>query len=142
MQKLGLDREQLSRLGIEILAQKGDTALKIQLHKTDELAHGPFSAIFNPDTKRWTLVDEQSSKVPSDVLGRGDPTSIATTNGDAEATTLTDWTAKLPDTDHVQFFRSTNWAATPLGALQTWRTSLRLAAYMLLADSRPACIFW
>lgn len=85
---------------------------------------------------------EMSLTGPSDFLTADDPTPLQVTSADKKATTALDWTAQLPATDHVAFFRSTNWAATPLGALQTWSASLRRAIYMLLADCRPACIFW
>jgi PAS domain-containing protein len=52
-----------------------------------------------------------------------------------------DWTASLPQTDHIRFFRNTNWAATSLGPLETWNHSLRLFAGFVLADSRAACLW-
>ena len=142
MQTLGLDRASLDRPDIELLAQKGDTALKIRLALADGIGHGPLSAVFNSDTKSGAVVKEQSLNVPRAFLNMEDPSPMEATSDEVKASTSTDWTAKLPVTDHVQFFRSTKWTATPLGALQTWSTSLRLAIYMLLADSRPACIFW
>jgi hypothetical protein len=78
----------------------------------------------------------------SDVLSAEQSPPAKATGADAITNISTDWTAKLPTTAHVEFFRSTNWAATPLGTLQTWSASLRRAVYMLLADCRPACIFW
>jgi len=53
-----------------------------------------------------------------------------------------DWTDTLPDDDHVRFFKTTDWAATPLGPLDGWSTALRLYIFQLLSDSRPACIYW
>jgi hypothetical protein len=79
---------------------------------------------------------------PSDLLTVHDSSPLRVTGADKKPNTVIDWTAQLPATDHIAFFRSTNWAATSLGALQTWSASLRRAIYMLLADCRPACIFW
>ena len=53
-----------------------------------------------------------------------------------------DWTRSLPETDHVRFFRSTNWAATALGPIKDWGIALRLHTHTLFADSRSACIYW
>lgn len=53
-----------------------------------------------------------------------------------------DWTSDLPDSDHVQFFKNTNWAATHLGPLESWGLALRLHTFTTFADSRPACLYW
>lgn len=53
-----------------------------------------------------------------------------------------DWTEVLPRIQHVQFFRDTNWSATPLGPLQSWSSLLRQMTRFLMSDSRPASMFW
>ncbi|CAD6448745.1 04b207cb-7464-4184-be93-e9a48a92aab6 [Sclerotinia trifoliorum] len=53
-----------------------------------------------------------------------------------------DWTLDLPDSQHAQFFRSTDWAATPLGPLESWGLALRLHTFTTFSDSRPACLYW
>jgi hypothetical protein len=55
---------------------------------------------------------------------------------------LFDWTDDLPNTDHVRFFRETNWGETDLGPLVNWDPVLRLYTRMVLADSRAACLWW
>ncbi|KAF2106850.1 hypothetical protein BDV96DRAFT_654410 [Lophiotrema nucula] len=55
---------------------------------------------------------------------------------------LHDWTASLPDTEHVRFFRDTDWARSKLGHYAQWPESLRLLAGMVLADSRAAVLWW
>lgn len=52
------------------------------------------------------------------------------------------WADYIPTTDHVRFFRETDWEKTPMGRLQEWETALRLQVFMVLADSRPACLYW
>ena len=52
------------------------------------------------------------------------------------------WTAGLPRTDHVEFFKATNWAATALGPLEDWNLALRLHTHTMFADSRSACLYW
>lgn len=53
-----------------------------------------------------------------------------------------DWTCNIPDSEHVRFFRSTDWAATELGPLSTWSLALRIHIFMLFSDSKPACLYW
>jgi hypothetical protein len=53
-----------------------------------------------------------------------------------------DWTAALPQTDHIRFFRTTNWSQTLLGPLDSWSPTLRLFASYVLADSNAACLWW
>jgi hypothetical protein len=52
------------------------------------------------------------------------------------------WADYIPTTDHVRFFRGTDWARTRMGPLKTWSMALRLQVFMVLADSRPACLYW
>ncbi|KAF2272076.1 uncharacterized protein EI97DRAFT_386612 [Westerdykella ornata] len=53
-----------------------------------------------------------------------------------------DWTADLVQTDHVRFFRETDWASTPLGPLESWSLTLQHYTRMVMADSRAACLWW
>jgi hypothetical protein len=53
-----------------------------------------------------------------------------------------DWTEDIPDSDHVRFFRSTEWHFTSIGPLESWGTALRLYTYQVFADDRPGCIYW
>jgi hypothetical protein len=53
-----------------------------------------------------------------------------------------DWTEDLPKTDHVRFFRETDWCKSKLGPLNTWPPTLRLFTGFVLADSRAACLWW
>ncbi|KAI9649866.1 hypothetical protein NHQ30_002448 [Ciborinia camelliae] len=53
-----------------------------------------------------------------------------------------DWTLELPDSEHKEFFRATDWAATPLGPLESWGIALRLHTFTTFSDSRPACLYW
>ncbi|KAE9371775.1 hypothetical protein N431DRAFT_410782 [Stipitochalara longipes BDJ] len=52
------------------------------------------------------------------------------------------WVDYIPTTDHVRFFRSREWGKTPMGELKTWGFALRLHVFMVLADSRAACLYW
>ncbi|KAH7138609.1 putative histidine kinase HHK15p [Dendryphion nanum] len=53
-----------------------------------------------------------------------------------------DWTEDLPQTDHVRFFRTTDWARTKLGPLRDWSPTLRVYTRLVFADSRAACLWW
>lgn len=52
------------------------------------------------------------------------------------------WTEVLSPTEHVQFFKSVDWAGSHLGALEGWSTGLRIHISTLLSDSRPAVVYW
>lgn len=52
------------------------------------------------------------------------------------------WVDDLPMSEHVQFFKSTDWSATALGPLETWTVCLRQMTRLLMADSRAVCLFW
>jgi hypothetical protein len=52
------------------------------------------------------------------------------------------WTSALPPSDHVDFFRNRDWAASPLGHFSKWPQSLRLYTHMMFSDSRAAAIYW
>ncbi|TVY43257.1 hypothetical protein LSUB1_G000910 [Lachnellula subtilissima] len=54
----------------------------------------------------------------------------------------TGWEILLPSTDHVRFFASADWAATPLGPLSTWSAALRLQTFAVMSDSQAGCLYW
>ncbi|KAF1913763.1 hypothetical protein BDU57DRAFT_558724 [Ampelomyces quisqualis] len=59
-----------------------------------------------------------------------------------ESDTARDWTAALPQTDHVRFFKSVDWAKTALGPTRQWGTALRMYTAMVMSDSRAATLYW
>lgn len=61
---------------------------------------------------------------------------------DGQGDTEHDWTEDLPKTEHVRFFRETDWSQSSLGPLKTWSPTLRLFTGFVLADSRAACLWW
>ncbi|TVY25426.1 Sensor protein [Lachnellula hyalina] len=54
----------------------------------------------------------------------------------------TGWEILLPSTDHVRFFASADWAASPLGPLSTWSAALRLQTLAVMSDSQAGCLYW
>lgn len=52
------------------------------------------------------------------------------------------WVDELPTSEHVQFFKATDWSATALGPLQDWSICHRQMTRLLMCDSRAACAFW
>jgi hypothetical protein len=44
--------------------------------------------------------------------------------------------------DHVKYFRETDWSQTPLGPTASWSPELRSVVNMALNDSYPAVLFW
>lgn len=47
-----------------------------------------------------------------------------------------------PMSEHVAYLRSFNWAATRLGSMESWSTTLRRSVNFLLADPRAAVLYW
>lgn len=56
-----------------------------------------------------------------------------------------DWT-RLPVSDnlppHIQFARSVDWAATPLGPIEQWSADLRQMCNLIMASPHPAAMYW
>ena len=55
---------------------------------------------------------------------------------------ICDWTEDLPQTEHVRFFKETNWTPCGLGPPQQWGPALRLYTHQVMADTRAATIYW
>lgn len=60
----------------------------------------------------------------------------------SERATISNWTETLPQTDHVRFLKSVDWAQTALGPMQQWGTALRMYTQMVMSDSRAATLYW
>jgi PAS domain S-box-containing protein len=62
-----------------------------------------------------------------------------------QTTGTPDWTDSHPVGElspHIQFARSVDWAATPLGAISTWPRELRQIANLLMGNPLPCALFW
>ncbi|KAF1931150.1 putative histidine kinase HHK11p [Didymella exigua CBS 183.55] len=44
--------------------------------------------------------------------------------------------------EHVRYFRQTNWSQTPLGDMASWSSELRCVVNMVLNDTYPAVLYW
>ncbi|KAJ4354374.1 uncharacterized protein N0V89_006109 [Didymosphaeria variabile] len=56
-----------------------------------------------------------------------------------------DWTAAKPRgklTEHMVFARNVNWAATPLGSIDTWSIEFREIANLVMRNPHPCALFW
>lgn len=56
-----------------------------------------------------------------------------------------DWTAAKPRgklTEHMMFARSVNWAATPLGPMESWSVQFREIANLVMRNPHPCSLFW
>jgi signal transduction histidine kinase/CheY-like chemotaxis protein len=52
------------------------------------------------------------------------------------------WTQALPDNEHVRFLKSVDWSKTHVGRIADWPPALRQATYQVIADTRPATLYW
>ena len=59
-------------------------------------------------------------------------------------TPVIDWTrpSVAAPTPYVQFFKSFDWASTPLGPIDSWPPQLRTVCNTVLADDEPGLILW
>lgn len=56
-----------------------------------------------------------------------------------------DWSVKKPKgplTPHMLFARSIDWAATSLGAMDTWTKEFRQVVNLVMGNPHPAALFW
>jgi hypothetical protein len=74
--------------------------------------------------------------------GMGDLATSKIENGSRLTNYKWNWTEALPDTDHVRFFKSLDWSTTLVGAIADWSSALRQATYQVMADTRPATLYW
>lgn len=65
--------------------------------------------------------------MPSDLSATADPHS---------------WVDVLPDTEAGRLFKSVNWTATPLGAVEDWPLSLRTAVGICMNSRFPMFVWW
>lgn len=105
-------------------------------------------AKFDHRTKSWRYdgvpadcPDERyNAKISPD---RKDIQSLERTTKDDELERIGgDWTEQFPRTTHIQFVLDTDWSVTALGPMSTWPITLRLMTRKMLADPRPACLYW
>ena len=110
--------------------------------------------------KRWRIISGSAtglkdnsagsfSSLPGGSQEDGQDMSTASTGlcaqkekGKSQASMYSAWVNQLPTSEHTQFFKSMDWSATALGALETWSDSLRQMTRLLMSDSRAAALFW
>lgn len=122
-----------------------------------EASENNVQAIYDSTTKRWRLIGAQvnpTKKIRKGSLRRQsaagggiydcrrDDDAVRASSNHIERPLTEDWTRFLPRTNHVDFLRSKDWAATFLGSMQTWSHALRLMTLKMLADPRPANLYW
>jgi hypothetical protein len=134
-----------------VLAETSTVAVKTKGLHANKITGGSLTA--SVECKRWVPVEDAISSLsrdrllcvgshmqmltpPPDEPGFGPP-PMSSDNGRAY-----DWTASLPQSDHITFFRTTDWSRTSLGPLNSWSPTLRLFASYVLSDSRGACLWW
>lgn len=145
----------LSYLGISYVATQRDhkaASTFVLSLRSDTAATGTQNIEFDGETRLWhpTRQDKGSSnETEPSPLPSNTPT---TTSKDRKAhydASLSladgireDWTTLLPSTEHVNFLKSREWHKTSLGAMLDWPESLRLMTMKMLADPRPANLYW
>ena len=93
-----------------------------------------------PSSQTYTGIDIATDIIPlhgASSSSTNIPRSVTASPLDAD-----NWAENLPSTEHVRFFRATNWRQSPLGPLTTWSHALRLHTFTVFSDSRAAVIYW
>lgn len=136
----------LSYLGIGVL--DGSKTLSVSVNVG--ASRGDSMAGFDFNTRRWLLVSPlpayQDDVVYAQLKPGADDSDMEESElSEAcpdEITLSDDWTRQLPRTSHVDFIKGTDWSATALGPMRSWQLPLRLMVHKVLADPRPANLYW
>lgn len=96
-------------------------------------------AFFDEQLERWRL---QKTTVDRSLRKSAAGTKVALHHESSRPPVGKAWTDALPASAHTEVVLNVDWGSTPLGPLHSWHRSLQLYTQMLLADSRPAGIYW
>lgn len=95
-------------------------------------------ATFDSTTKRWVLSALMTG--PETSKTRDEPPQYRVSTN--QTSVQRDWTELLPHSDHVNFILSREWQNTEVGPIRQWPSILQLMTHKMLADPRPACLYW
>ncbi|KAK0651011.1 aerobic respiration control sensor protein arcB [Cercophora newfieldiana] len=109
--------------------------------------------------KAWTNSTPAGTTIAAESAATRQPTNKTTgSSDDTGASSLStsiilstpekavvDWTSSKPKgilSPHIQYARSVNWAATPLGPMEKWSPEFRQTANLCMSNPHPAALFW
>ena len=102
------------------------------------------STLVSSGTKAKNAKDRSSNDTSggtsNDTTGSGGSVTLA-----SPKTGVSDWTVAEPRgilTEHMKFARSVDWAATPLGPMESWSIQFREVANLVMKNPHPASLFW
>lgn len=125
-------------LDIDVSYHQGQDELEFRLTTRGDSASCVTSECrFNTARKTWCRSDRRDTaqELPSP---HHPPSSHASDCPTSESV----WTDKLPQTEHVDFLMSRDWGSTSLGPMRSWPVCLQLMTLKMLADPRPANLYW
>ncbi|KAK4442303.1 hypothetical protein QBC34DRAFT_418938 [Podospora aff. communis PSN243] len=100
-------------------------------------------------TAAGTTIAAESTQQPTKTNGSSDDTGASSLSTSIILSTpekaVTDWTASKPKgilSAHLQYARTVNWAATPLGPMEKWSPEFRQTANLCMSNPHPAALFW
>ncbi|CZS88736.1 related to sensory transduction histidine kinase [Rhynchosporium graminicola] len=116
--------------GTPILSESSNSpsARRLEIYRREEFMK-PRRIVSSGSDNGNSLLDQQDATLEPAFLTPGTP----------------DWTVPHPEgelSDHVEFARSIDWAATPLGDMKTWSREFRQIACLLMAHPFPLALFW
>lgn len=114
------------------------------LEVSDTAGQNTHTVQFDEVSSKWQL--KSPSRVVEYATSQSSTTSLSVAASDVASPVLdieSDvWANALPTSEHTNFFRTTDWAASPLGPLATWPHALRLYTHKVFCDNRPAALYW
>ena len=135
----------LESLGIaHTIDSNGRPQISIEFEANRHFGMAQCRAMLDQTKKRWNLVTISQVKFADGELASYRRPKRAEQRGSdrSSRSRSSRWTDALPLTAHVEYFKDIDWDATYLGPLDSWSLALRLHVSSLLADSRPAVIYW
>ncbi|KAJ4984546.1 hsp90-like protein [Stagonosporopsis vannaccii] len=128
----------LSQLGIK-RHQYGQGKLGWTIDVVVDEAESHTKAIFDEQLGRWKLQSIAENKLSS----KSATAAKATIHHEPTHLPVeTAWTDAFPASAHTEVLLNIDWESTSLGPLHTWNRPMQLYTQMLLADPRPATIYW
>lgn len=138
-----MPRFTLEELGLSVTKdERGEEQFTIALPVDPIFGVAETRALFNRQTRQWMLNSTTRVKF-ADKKSAGWKRHDSSEATNKSRFNSAKWVSVLPKTEHVDsFIHSIDWAATSLGPLESWPTSLQAYLNVVFADSQAAVIYW
>lgn len=122
-----------------------DTEIEMSVSNDYFGSVGGSDSAISPPPAALTRKPTKSPPRQAMIAGQSDAITSAMIRNRYPENTSFDWTrlpvsAALPK--HIQFARSIDWGATPLGPIETWSYDLRAMCNLIMGSPHPAAMYW